>query len=139
MQTHVSENKAEIQVAKELFPKSKDYLEIYENTGLVGGRTLLAHGIYLSDDELARIATAGATVVHCPSSNIELTSGFFDAQRTESEANVNVALGTDVSGGTESGMLSAMRLAETVTKTLAIQHQKAGCTKYSKISNSAPL
>jgi len=71
VQTHVSENKAEVQVAKELFPKSKDYLEIYENTGLVGGRTLLAHGIYLSDDELARIATAGATVVHCPSSNIE--------------------------------------------------------------------
>ena len=59
VQTHVSENLHEIQTAKDLFPKAKDYLEIYENTGLVGKRTLLAHGIHLTEDELPEVKNFG--------------------------------------------------------------------------------
>ena len=82
VQTHVSENQAECEVAKQLFPDCNDYVEIYEKTGLLGKRTLLAHGIYLSDDELTRLASAGTTIVHCPDSNTGLLSGFFNAKRT---------------------------------------------------------
>lgn len=119
MQTHVSENQVEIQVTKELFPDCKDYLEVYEKTGLIGKRTLLAHGIYLTEDELNRLSAAGTTVVHCPDSNTGLVSGFFNAQTT-SESGVNIALGTDVSGGSFAGMLDSMRMAESVSKTIAI-------------------
>lgn len=119
VQTHVSENQVEIQVTKELFPDCKDYLEVYEKTGLIGKRTLLAHGIYLTEDELNRLSAAGTTVVHCPDSNTGLVSGFFNAQTT-SESGVNIALGTDVSGGSFAGMLDSMRMAESVSKTIAI-------------------
>ena len=55
IQTHISENRGEMQIVKDLFPRCKDYLEVYENHNLIGNRTLLAHGIHLSDDELSRI------------------------------------------------------------------------------------
>jgi len=119
VQTHVSENLHEIQTAKDLFPKAKDYLEIYENTGLVGKRTLLAHGIHLTEDELQRIKKAEATVVHCPDSNTALCSGFYDA-KLQMEAGVNIALGTDISGGAGASVVDAMRYSEQVSKSLAI-------------------
>jgi guanine deaminase len=80
IQTHISENRGEMQIVKDLFPRCKDYLEVYENHNLIGNRTLLAHGIHLSDDELSRMCNVGASVVHCPTSNTNLMSGFFDAK-----------------------------------------------------------
>lgn len=119
IQTHISENRGEMQIVKDLFPRCKDYLEVYENHNLIGNRTLLAHGIHLSDDELSRICNVGASVVHCPTSNTNLMSGFFDAKHTSSQS-VNIALGTDVAGGALAGMVEMMRNAESVSKSCEI-------------------
>ncbi len=66
MQTHLSESPGEIAFVKELFPKSKDYTDVYDSFGLLSDRSLFAHGIHLSDRECARLSETGSTVVHCP-------------------------------------------------------------------------
>ena len=64
--SHLSENLREIEFTSALFPDSKDYLEVYEQFGLVGDRSIFAHGIHLSDSEFERLSNAGAAIAFCP-------------------------------------------------------------------------
>ena len=79
--THLNENVGEISLVRSLFPWAGDYLETYERFGLVGGRSVFAHDVHPTDDELRRLALAGATVAHCPCSNAFLGSGLFPLRR----------------------------------------------------------
>jgi guanine deaminase len=97
--THVNESRPEIARVRELFPDARDYLETYERHGLVESRSVLAHDVHPSDDELARLAGARASVAHCPSSNAFLGSGIFPLRRHR-EHGVHCSLGTDVGAGT---------------------------------------
>ncbi len=99
LHTHLAENADELKWVQQLFPASSDYLNVYEQAGLVGRRSVFAHGVHLCDSECQRIAAAGATVAHCPTSNLFLGSGLFDLQKMQQHG-VNVALGTDVGAGT---------------------------------------
>jgi len=99
VQTHISENLQEVSDVKSNWSKYKDYLAVYEDHGLLDRRTLLAHGIHLTESELSRIAKSGATVVHCPTSNTFLGSGLFDLRRSEA-AGVRVCLASDIGAGT---------------------------------------
>jgi guanine deaminase len=78
MQTHLSENHAEIAWADELFPGCPDYLGVYEKYGLLGPRAIFGHAIHLSAREIGRLAEVGASVAHCPTSNQFLGSGECD-------------------------------------------------------------
>ena len=82
-------------------------------------RSVLAHGVHLSDDDIALIASNSATVVHCPASNFKLASGvarILDLQR----AGVNIALGTDgPASGNDIDLWIAIRLAGYMQKTVA--------------------
>jgi guanine deaminase len=98
VQTHVSENQDELRVAASLFPSSSDYLGIYEDHGLVGERTLLAHAIWLSDDEWDRVARRGAAIAHCPDSNFFLGSGCMPLRKATARG-IRVGLGTDMGAG----------------------------------------
>ena len=102
--THLNENRAEIELVSELFPWAGDYLETYERYGLVGDTSVFAHNVHVGDDELERIAAAGAAVAHCPSSNAFLGSGVFPLRRHVARG-VRIALGTDVGAGTGPSML----------------------------------
>jgi guanine deaminase len=104
IQTHLNENVQEIAEVARLFPWAADYLAVYERFGLNRGRTVLAHDVHPTESELERLASSGATVAHCPSSNAALGSGLFPMQR-HIQAGVRCALGTDVGGGTGFGML----------------------------------
>ncbi len=97
--THVAENEEEVAWVRRLFPERRSYLDVYDHYGLLRRRTLLAHGIWLDDDDRARLAATGAALVHCPCCNLFIGSGLFDLRRTL-DAGVAVALGTDVGGGT---------------------------------------
>jgi guanine deaminase len=97
--SHLNENPAEIQAVAELFPWSRDYLHTYERHGLVGRRSVLAHDVHVTDDELRRLARAGASLAHCPSSNAFLASGIFPMARHCAHG-VRFGLGTDVGAGT---------------------------------------
>lgn len=75
IQTHISENKSEIIFTASLFPLHNSYAHIYEDYGLLGSSTILAHGCHLTSEELKLIKAAGAGVSHCPTSNFHLNSG----------------------------------------------------------------
>jgi guanine deaminase len=107
MQTHVAENREEVRWVGELFPWSRSYLDVYEHFGLLGPRSMLAHGIWLDADDRARLAATGALLSHCLSSNLFLGSGLFDwpAARAGGAA---VTMGCDVGGGTSLSMLRTL-------------------------------
>ena len=98
MQTHLSENTAEMAAVAAMFPGSKDYLAVYEDHGLAGERALFAHCIWLSSGEWDRMAAQGSAVSHCPDSNFFLGSGVMPIRHATSRG-VRVGLGTDVGGG----------------------------------------
>jgi guanine deaminase len=107
MQTHVAENRAEVQWVRELFPASRSYLDVYASAGLLHRRSVFAHGVWLDDDDRAALRDGGAQIAFCPSSNLFLGSGLFDWQ-ANADAGVAVGLATDVGGGTSLSMLRTM-------------------------------
>ena len=103
MQTHVAENRAEVAWVAQLFPTARSYLDVYAREGLLHPRAVLAHGIWLDDEDKKVLAASGAQVAFCPSSNLFLGSGLFDwpaAQR----AGFQVSAASDVGGGTSLSM-----------------------------------
>jgi guanine deaminase len=109
MQTHLSENHAEIAFTQELYPWSKDYTGIYEHYGLLGKKSLFGHCIHLSEREADALSDSGSVAVFCPTSNLFLGSGLFDYQRyRQREKSLRIATATDVGGGTNYSMLRTM-------------------------------
>jgi guanine deaminase len=109
LQSHISENRAEVVRAAELYPQRKNYTDIYEHYGLLNERAIYGHGIHLSEGELRRFHETGANIAHCPTSNFFIGSGLFNIARTKDAARpVTVGLGTDVGGGTSFSMLQTM-------------------------------
>ncbi|MBE9098872.1 guanine deaminase [Vacuolonema iberomarrocanum] len=104
--THLSENAQEIELTAELFPECKDYLQVYEQFGLVGDRSIFAHCIHLSESELERMAAAGGAIAFCPTSNLFLGSGLFPLERAKTD--IRVGLATDVGGGSSFSMFYTM-------------------------------
>ncbi|WP_291423165.1 guanine deaminase [Deinococcus sp.] len=102
--SHINENRAEIGTVKELFPASRDYLDTYEQAGLVTPRSVLAHNVHPTGRELGVMAAHHCTAAHCPCSNSALGSGFFPLRR-HLDAGVHVSLGSDVGGGTGFSLL----------------------------------
>lgn len=123
VQTHVSENKGECQLVAEMFPEeTKDgrgYVGVYEAFGLLGERTILAHAVHLSEQEVKMVADSGSGVSHCPCSNTALTSGAARV-RWLLDRGVDVGLGTDVSGGYSPSVLEAARQASLVSRHVAM-------------------
>jgi guanine deaminase len=103
-QTHLNENEREIETVARMFPKSRDYLSVYEEFGLAQPRSVFAHSVHSTDSEVERLAAHGSAVAYCPASNAALGSGFFPLGQ-HLLAGVRVALGTDVGGGTGFGIL----------------------------------
>jgi guanine deaminase len=104
VQSHINEHQDEVKKVAAQFPWAHDYLGVYERYGLIGPRTVLAHSVHTTDSELERLAATGTSIAHCPSSNAALGSGIFPFRR-HVNANVRVALGTDVGAGTGLGMM----------------------------------
>ena len=115
MHTHVAENRDEVAWVRQLFPKARSYLEVYERYGLLGPRAVLAHGIYLDDEDRRLLAGRGAAIAFCPTSNLFVGSGIFDYGKTHA-AGVRVSLATDVGGGTSFSMLRTMHEAYKVSQ-----------------------
>lgn len=116
LHTHLSENLNEIKFVAELFPDSLDYLQVYEQFGLVGNQSIFAHGIHLSDSEFQRLSETQAAIAFCPTSNLFLGSGLFKLHQAKSkEYPISVGLATDVGGGTSFSLLQTASEAYKVT------------------------
>jgi guanine deaminase len=107
VQTHLSENRDEIDWVAQIHPDTSDYLNAYEKYELVGERSVFAHCIHLTESERGRLADAGGKVAFCPSSNMFLGSGLLDLEQLKSDG-IDVSLATDVGAGTSLSMLRTM-------------------------------
>lgn len=105
LQTHLSENHAEIEATAEAFPQADDYLDVYDRHGLVGPRSVFAHGVHLTAHNFTRLAEAGSAIAFCPTSNLFLGSGLFNMAEAEASG-VKLGLGTDVGGGTSYSLMT---------------------------------
>src|SRR3979411_1492281 len=118
LQTHLAENREEIEKVHHLFMSAQDYTDVYEKCGLLTPRTVLGHCIHLNPREIGAIAAAQSTVAHCPSSNLFLGSGLIKLEQLL-KAGITVGLGSDVAGGPELNMWQVMRAAIEVQKARA--------------------
>jgi guanine deaminase len=107
IQTHLSENHAEIALSCQLYPEALDYTDIYARYGLLRENSLLGHAIHLSAREIGALAEASAKPVFCPTSNLYLGSGLFDDATLRAAGLVN-AIATDIGGGTSYSMLQTL-------------------------------
>ena len=107
VQTHVAENQDEVRWVSELFPQARSYLDVYAQHGLLGPRSILAHGIWLDAQDQAVLRECGAQIAFCPSSNLFLGSGLLDWPQAR-RAGVAVSLASDVGGGTSLSMRRTM-------------------------------
>lgn len=104
--THISENRNEVLWVQELFSDA-EYADVYDHYGLLGERTVLAHGVWLTPEELDLLARRGSRISHCPNSNLFLGSGLFPLHRVL-DAGVIVGLGSDIGAGTTPSLFNAM-------------------------------
>lgn len=92
LHTHASEQLDEVAVVRARYGQGN--VDALAALGLAGPRAVLAHCVHLEDDEVARMASQGTHVAHCPSSNLKLGSGI--ARVVELlDAGINVAIGAD--------------------------------------------
>jgi guanine deaminase len=99
IQSHVAENVEEVKWARALFPKSRSYLAIYDDFGLMRERAIYAHCIHFDDEDRAMMRATGAAAAVSPTSNLFLGSGFFDFEGAQ-RMGFKYGLASDVGGGT---------------------------------------
>lgn len=116
VQSHLSENVSEIQWVKELYPESKSYAHVYDDFGLLGQtKTIMAHGVHLNADEIERIKNNNVFIAHCPSSNVNLSSGIAEISQLLKKG-AKVGLGSDIAAGEKLSIFNSMACAIKVSK-----------------------
>ena len=109
LHSHVAESKVQAVAGRKLYGKT--LLQHMDAMGLVGADFTVAHGVWLDDDDMKRLAGHGASVSHNPGSNALLGSGIADARRML-EFGVNLGIGTDGANCADNqNMYEAMRTA----------------------------
>jgi guanine deaminase len=107
-QTHLSEDRHELEEVARLFPEALDYTDVYDRAGGLRSGTILGHAVHLSDREIGRLAGSGAAIAHCPASNLFLASGAMPLARYL-EAGIAIGLGSDVAAGPDGSLFTVMR------------------------------
>jgi guanine deaminase len=88
-----------------------------ETFGLLSRRTILAHGNFISEEDVVHILKAGAGIAHCPLSNVYFSDAIFPLRRMLAHG-VHVGLGTDIAGGASPSILDNARQAVIASRTL---------------------
>ena len=107
VQSHLSENTAEMELVGRLHPDCRQYWETYAKYGLWNRRTVMAHCVWSDAAERQAIRNAGVTAVHCADSNQNICSGVAPVRAMLDEG-VNVALGSDIAGGDHLSMFDVV-------------------------------
>ncbi|MGI5936673.1 MAG: amidohydrolase family protein [Oscillospiraceae bacterium] len=117
VQSHLSENLSEVDWVLELCPDCPNYASVYDKFGLMGERTIMAHCVHLTEEEMDIMGERGAYVAHCPTSNVNIRSGIAPVRKFL-DRGLKVGLGTDVSGGHTLDMAEVIRQALGLSKLL---------------------
>lgn len=90
--SHVAEHKGERAEVRAIL--GMDDVDALASWGIAGAHVILAHGVQLTEAQMAQVAEAGTRIVHCPSANLKLASGIADVVAMR-EAGIVVGLGAD--------------------------------------------
>ena len=124
VQSHLSENRDEVALVKELEKDSTSYGDAYDRYGLFGQTpTVMAHCVYTDGAELELMKRRGVMVAHCPTSNLNVSSGIAPIRRFFDEG-LRVGLGSDISGGHDLSIFRTMVYAIQVSKAHYQQHRE---------------
>lgn len=141
VQSHLNENRDEIAFVKELFP-GKNYTEVYRDTGLLTSKTVMAHCVHMTPQELQILKEHQSGIAHCPTSNLSMFSGLCHV-RQALNAGVAVGLGTDVAGGFSPSILTTIRdslaVASAIQTTTTTTEEKTAGLSYSEAFYLATL
>jgi cytosine/adenosine deaminase-related metal-dependent hydrolase len=114
LHTHASEQIGEIDAVRARC--GMENIEYLNHVGLLSPKSCLAHCVHLNEREIGLLASAHASVTHCPSSNLKLGSGVADVPLLRSK-NINVSLGADGAPcNNRLDMFAEMRLASLLQK-----------------------
>ncbi|MDU3803254.1 amidohydrolase family protein [Paraclostridium bifermentans] len=123
-QSHLSENLGEIDWVKQLQPESEFYGDAYNRFNLFGQtKTLMAHCVYSCNKELELMKKNNVFAVHCPNSNLNLGSGIMPVRKFL-DNDINIALGSDISGGHDLSIFKVMVNAIQCSKLLWVNSNK---------------
>lgn len=131
VQSHLSESKGEIEFVKALRPQDPFYGDSYNDYDLFGKnddnytdvKTVMAHCVWSSDEEIELMRKNGVFVAHCPASNMNLSSGIAPI-RKYLELGLKVGLGSDIAGGHSESMFRAITDAIQVSKMYSVMVDK---------------
>ena len=123
VQSHLSESRGEIAFVKLLRPNNAFYGDSYNEYDLFGKnddintdvKTVMAHCVWSTDEEVELMRKNGVFVAHCPASNMNLTSGIAPI-RKYLDLGLNIGLGSDVAGGHSASIFRAITDAIQVSK-----------------------
>ncbi len=117
VQSHLSENRSEIEWVKELVPRVKSYEEAYDMFDMLGTVTnsIMAHYVWPDENGIKLMKNRNVWVAHSPSSNRNLSSGIAPIGRYLREG-IKVGLATDVAGGSYLSMFRAIEDTITTSK-----------------------
>ena len=115
VQSHLSESKGEIDFVKFLRPNNPFYGDAYNDYDLFGKnddigtdvKTVMAHCVWSSEEEVELMHKNGVFVAHCPASNMNLTSGIAPI-RKYLDKGLHIGLGSDVAGGHSDSIFRAI-------------------------------
>ena len=123
VQSHLSESKGEIDFVKHLRPDNPFYGDSYNEYDLFGKnddintdvKTVMAHCVWSTDEEVELMRKNGVFIAHCPASNMNLTSGIAPI-RKYLDRGLRIGLGSDVAGGHSLSVFRAITDAIQVSK-----------------------
>src|SRR5699024_3907093 len=94
VQSHLSENRSEVEWVSELHPDIRDYASVYNEYNLLGQtKTIMAHCVYNTEEELQLMKENQVYAAHCPHSNYNLSSGIMPVRKFL-DAGISVGLGS---------------------------------------------
>ena len=115
VQTHLDENPSEVEWVRGLCPESRSYADAYDSFGLMDGRSIMAHSVWVTEEEMDLLSYHDAWVAHSPSSNMNLSSGIAPVRRFM-ERGIKTGLATDTAGGSSLSMFRMIQDAIAVSK-----------------------
>lgn len=116
---HIHLHETRDEIARSLADHGLRPLARLDRLGLVGPDLLAVHAVHLEAAEIARLAEVGATVAHCPHSNLKLASGFAPTPALL-DAGVRITIGTDgAASNNRLDLLSEARTAALLAKGLS--------------------
>ncbi len=134
IQTHLAETVPECLLIAELF-NNTPYTQVYDQFNLLTEKTILAHGIWLDQNDHALIKSRNAIIAHCPTANEFLRAGTMNRADTL-VSGVKLSLGSDVAGGPDRSMVRVARAMIDAAKAVNTQTPPSAAQCFWQITQS---